>query len=72
MEDRIEGAEAAAAAEREVSRVLSPEPGPTGLSPGELEARFRTLEASAGKAAAEGDVDDELRAIKTRVRVSPK
>ena len=72
MEDRIEGAEAAVAAEREVNRALAPEPGPTGLGPAELEARFRALEASAGKAAAAEDVDDELRAIKTRVRVSPK
>jgi phage shock protein A len=72
MEDRVEGAEAAALAEREVNRALAPEPGPTGLGPAELEARFRALEASAGKAAAADDVDDELRAIKTRVRVAPK
>jgi phage shock protein A len=72
MEDRIEGAEAAALAEREVNRALAPEPGPTGLGPAELEARFRALEASAGKVAAADDVDDELRAIKTRVRVAPK
>ena len=72
MEDRIEGAEAAALAEREVNRALAPEPGPTGLSPAELEARFRALEASAGKAGSAEDVDDELRAIKTRLRVSPK
>ena len=72
MEDRIEGAEAAALAAREVNRALAPEPGPTGLGPAELEARFRALEARPGQAAAADDVDDELRAIKTRVRVSPK
>ncbi len=72
MEDRIEGAETEAAAAREVSRVLDREPGPTGLGSAELEAKFRALEASAGKTAAADDVDDELSAIKTRLRVEPK
>ncbi len=72
MEDRIEGAETEAAAQREVSRALGREPGPTGLSPDELEAKFRALESSAGKAAVGEDVDDELRALKTRVRVEPR
>jgi phage shock protein A len=72
MEDRIDGAEAELAAQREVSRVLGKEPGPTGLGPVELEAKFRALESSAGQAAAGDDVDDELRAIKTRVRVDPR
>ena len=72
MEERIEGAETEGAAEREVSRALGREPGPTGLGPDELEAKFRALESSAGKAVAADDVDDELRAIKTRVRVDPR
>lgn len=72
MENGIENAEAEVAAQREVSRVLGREPGPTGLGPDELEAKFRALESSAGKAAATDDVDDELRAIKTRVRVDPR
>jgi len=72
MEGRIEGAETEAAAAREVSRVLEREPGPTGLGPAELEAKFRALEAGAGKAAAADDVDDELSAIKTRLRVDPR
>jgi phage shock protein A len=72
MEDRIDGAEAAVAAEREVNRVLAPQPGPTGLGPAELEAKFRALEANATQTAASDDVDDELRAIKTRVRVDPR
>ena len=72
MEDRIHGAETETAALREASRVLEREPGPTGLGPDELEAKFRALEANAGKAATEGDVDDELAAIKTRVRVDPR
>lgn len=72
MEDRIQGAETEAAAAREVNRVLEREPGPTGLRPDEIEAKFRALEANAGKTAAEGDVDDELAAIKTRVRVDPR
>jgi phage shock protein A len=72
MEDRIDGAETEAAAAREVSRVLDREPGPTGLGPAELEAKFRALEAGAGKASAADDVDDELSAIKTRLRVDPR
>jgi phage shock protein A len=72
MEDRIQGAETEVAATREVSRVLAREPGPTGLAPDELEAKFRSLEANAGKTAAADDVDDELAAIKTRVRVDPR
>jgi phage shock protein A len=72
MEERIDGAEAEVAAAREVSRVLGKEPGPTGLGPEELEAKFRALESSAEKASTGEDVDDELRAIKTRVRVDPR
>lgn len=72
MEGEIEGAETAAAAAREVDRALRPEPGPTGLGPEELEARFRALEQGATEAKAGDDVDDELRAIKTRVRVDPR
>jgi hypothetical protein len=55
-----------------VSRVLDREPGPTGLGASDLEAKFRALEASAGKTAAADDVDDELSAIKTRLRVDPR
>ncbi|HEX3596478.1 MAG TPA: PspA/IM30 family protein, partial [Polyangiaceae bacterium] len=43
MEDRIEGAETEVAAERELRRALGDEPGPTGLGPEELEAKFRAL-----------------------------
>jgi phage shock protein A len=72
MEGKIEGAETEAAAAREVSRALEREPGPTGLGADELEAKFRALEASAGKATVADDVDDELSAIKTRLRVDPR
>jgi phage shock protein A len=72
MEDRVEGAEAEVVAQREVNRVLGREPGPTGLGPEELEAKFRALESNAGTAEAADSVDDELRAIKTRVRVDPR
>jgi phage shock protein A len=72
MEGEIDGAETAVAAAREVDRALRPEPGPTGLGPEELEARFRALEQGAKEAAAGEDVDDELRALKTRVRVDPR
>ena len=47
MEDRIEGAETEAAAAREASRGVHREPGPTGLGPAELEAKFRALEPGA-------------------------
>ncbi|MND05514.1 hypothetical protein D3C83_263510 [compost metagenome] len=44
--------------------------GPGGLTPAEVEAKFRALERGApGAAAADVEVDDELRALKRRVRV---
>jgi phage shock protein A len=70
MEDQIEGVEAAIAAEREVSQALGA-PGPSGMSRDEVEARFRALEAGAPPAASAENVDDELAALKTRIRVDP-
>jgi hypothetical protein len=74
MEDQIEGVEAAIAAEREVNAALAPPAGPTGLGRDELEARFRALEAQASPGTSSGgeDVDDELSALKTRVRVETR
>lgn len=70
LEDQIEGVEAAIEAQREVSEALAPAKGPTGLSRDELEAKFRALEATAPGGHAD-DVDEELRAIKARIRVAP-
>jgi phage shock protein A len=76
MEEQIEGVEAAIVAEREVNEALAPARGPTGMSPSEVEARFRALEAGssgAGEAAKHDpdDVDEELATLKARVRVDP-
>ena len=68
MEDRIEGVEAAIAARQEVDAVLAP-PGASGLSPEEVEMRFRALEGAAREPA--DDVDDDLRALKSKLRVEP-
>lgn len=70
LEAQIEGMEAAIEAQREVTDALAEPRGPTGLSREEVEARFRALEAGVSGAASE-DVDDELRAIKARIRVEP-
>jgi phage shock protein A len=70
MEEQIEGVDAALAAEREVNEALAPERGPAGLSRDEVEARFRALE-QAGTGPTGDDVDEELRALKTRIRVGP-
>lgn len=70
LEAQIEGMEAALEAQREVSEALAEPRGPSGLSPGEVEARFHALETG-GSGAASEDVDDELRAIKARIRIEP-
>jgi phage shock protein A len=71
MEDQIEGVDAAIAAEREVTEALQAGPGPAGMSRAEVEARFRALEASAGLSAPADDVDAELSALKSRIRIEP-
>ncbi len=72
MEDQIEAVETTVQAQRELDDVLNPR-GPTGLSRGEVEAKFRALETGATPAAAEGqpqsEVDQELAQLKKRVRV---
>ena len=47
MEDQIEAVETTVKAQRELDEVLNPK-GPTGLSRGEVEAKFRALEAASG------------------------
>lgn len=68
MEEKIEGREAEGAAMAEVDEVLG-----TGARADDLEARFRELERGAGKAGAgagePSDIDDELAALKKRIRV---
>jgi phage shock protein A len=72
LEAEIEGVEVAVEAQRELDQVLRPS-GPTGMTEGELEARFRQLEAgtTTGATGTSPDVEDELQAIKQRFRVEP-
>jgi phage shock protein A len=65
VEERIEGRELEGAAMAEVEDALR-----TGPSQDDLEAKFRALEAQVGKGtAASPDVEEELQAIKKRIRV---
>jgi phage shock protein A len=65
MEEKIEGKEAEAAAFDEIDEALG-----KGSSAQDLEAKFRDLERG-GKGGGEGktDIDDELAALKKRIRV---
>lgn len=73
MEDQIEGVETAIQAQREVDEAIGGGRGPAGMTRDEVEARFRALEhggADAGGASEGGsDVDDELSALKKKIRV---
>jgi phage shock protein A len=72
MEDQIEGVETAVQAQRELDEILNPR-GPSGLTRSEVEAKFRALEAGGtvapGTPEAPSEVDQELAALKKRVRV---
>ena len=71
MEDQIEAVETTVQAQRELDGVLN-EPGPGGMTRDEVEAKFRALEAGVGPIAEKlkhSEVDDELAAIKQRVRI---
>jgi phage shock protein A len=71
MEDQIEAVETTVQAQRELDGVLN-EPGPGGMTRDEVEAKFRALEAGVGPIAEKlkhSEVDEELAAIKKRVRV---
>jgi phage shock protein A len=71
MEDQIEAVETTVQAQRELDGVLN-EPGPGGMTRDEVEAKFRALEAGVGPIAEKlkhSEVDDELAAIKKRVRI---
>lgn len=73
MEDQIEGVEAAIQAQREVDEALAGGRGVSGMTPDEVEAKFRALEAgtplSGSTPAVPNEVDEELSALKKRVRV---
>jgi phage shock protein A len=67
MEEKIEGREAEGAAMAEVEEALG-----AGTKAEDLEARFRELERQVGgkpSGAETGDIDDELAALKKRIRV---
>lgn len=71
LEAEIEGVELAVQAQREVDEALRPA-SPLGLTPEEVEARFRRLEAGEGAAApgtVAGEVEEELQAIKRKFRI---
>ena len=71
MEDQLEAVETTVQAQRELDGLLD-ERGPGGMSRDEVEAKFRQLEAGVGPVAEKlkrSEVDDELQAIKKRVRI---
>jgi phage shock protein A len=71
MEDQIEAVETTVQAQRELDGILN-ERGPGGMTRDEVEAKFRALEAGVGPEAEQlkhSEVDDELQAIKKRVRI---
>lgn len=73
MEDQIEGVETAIQAQAELNEALGGGRGPGGMTRDEVEARFRALEHGGGATPEESggssDVDDELSALKKKVRV---
>jgi phage shock protein A len=71
MEDKIETAEHTILAQGEVDAALAG-PSPSGMSRAEVEARFRALESGAHSdpgAPAKSEVDDELSALKKKIRI---
>ncbi|MET0790952.1 MAG: PspA/IM30 family protein [Polyangiaceae bacterium] len=71
MEEGVENVEHTIQAQGEVDAVLDGR-GPGGMSPAEVEAKFRSLEsgASAHSAApAKTDLDNELQALKKKIRI---
>ncbi|MEO6603227.1 MAG: PspA/IM30 family protein [Polyangiaceae bacterium] len=71
MEEGVENVEHTIQAQGEVDAALDGR-GPGGLSPAEVEAKFRALESGQGAnnaAPAKGEVDDELQALKKKIRI---
>jgi phage shock protein A len=65
MEEKIEGKEAETSAMAEVDEAIRG----NRTSNEDLELKFRKLEGEVGKGAAPSDIDDELAALKKRIRV---
>lgn len=75
FEDQIDRVETEAAAQREVNESLDPGKARGGLGRDELEAKFAALEGGGSKGASSPlkgnvDVDDELDALKKKIRIS--
>jgi phage shock protein A len=73
MEEGVENAEHTLVAQGEVDAVLDGR-GPGGMSPSEVEAKFRALESGSTPGPGtppKAEVDDELQALKRKVRVGP-
>jgi len=71
MEEGVENVEHTIQAQGEVDAALDGR-GPGGLSPAEVEAKFRALESGSGAqpgSPAKGEVDEELQALKKKVRI---
>jgi phage shock protein A len=71
MEDQIEAVETTVQAQRELDEVLSGR-GPGGMTRDEVEAKFRALESGAAApdaSAGRPEIDDELDALKKRIRI---
>ena len=71
MEEQIEGVEAAIVAQREVEEALGGGRGPSGMTREQVEARFQELESKSGASPSGENVDDELRELKSKLRVEP-
>ncbi len=72
MEDQIEGVETTFQAQREVEEALGSGRGPGGMTRDEVEGKFRALERGekTGEApGAKSEVDDELAALKKKIRI---
>jgi phage shock protein A len=71
MEDQVDAVETAAQAQREVDEALGGR-GPAGMTRDEVEAKFLALEgggALPGEAPVRSEVDDELSALKKKIRI---
>ena len=70
MEDQLEAVETSVQAQRELDEVMGGR-GPGGMTREEVESKFRALETgqASGPGPARPDVEEELKAIKKRVRV---
>lgn len=68
MEDQIEGIEASVQAQRELDEALGGR-GPSGLTPSEVEARFRALENETATTRTASDVDADIERLKQKIRI---